>query len=134
MTRFILILLLFSACSTTDDPATLRREFLGEYELQRSAREFFIREQRDLIPNTFEDDQIAFDANTQLNFLANALSVPVWSFVEAKKKKAIFRLIDQNKYIGVTIDGIVLLVDTNTVSSPDKVLFEWMVPFATKQE
>ncbi|MGL4562517.1 MAG: hypothetical protein ACRCVW_01500 [Brevinema sp.] len=133
--NMIVMMLLFCGCSTETNISTFRNLLIGRYSIHLAAREFFVREQKDLIPNTFDDDQIEFDGNSDLQFLINNIPTHVWSFVEKKRgDKAIFRLVNQDKYVGVILDGSLLVVQTNVVSSPDKVTFEWVVPFATKQD
>lgn len=135
MKQFLIFyFMLFFSCSTAPNESLFRTDLFYNYQITAAAKEFFLREQFDLVPSVFVNDPMQITASTQvfLTFDPNA-PVHIWDFVKMhKKNQAVFQLVDTKRYIGVVLDGQRLLATTNSVASQDKVLFEWLIPFAIK--
>ncbi|MGL4394839.1 MAG: hypothetical protein ACRCS8_06415 [Brevinema sp.] len=134
----LLLFLFLTSCSVSLTEDEFKRKLMDSYEMNTVAEIFFIREQKDLISTVDRDeDVLEFDMDAQLSYISDVSGasnvIPVWSFVSVADNKAVFRLLNKDAYLGVILDGNVLLVNTNLYSSPNTIKYEWMTSFALRQ-
>ncbi|MGL4676701.1 MAG: hypothetical protein ACRCWI_03435 [Brevinema sp.] len=130
MKQVILMMLLFSTCSTIDE-GLFFQQAIGQYNLNATGVGFLLRE----TGRTFNEGiMLEFRGNGVLLAILNETnSENIAQMVELKKaNQGLFQLENTNKFVAMGFSGGLWISTTNGASSPEKVLFEHLVPIATK--
>ncbi|MGL5956510.1 MAG: hypothetical protein ACRC0X_07935 [Brevinema sp.] len=122
--------MLFSACSTIDEDLFFQQA-VGAYNLNATGVGFLLREnEQNLLPDT----RIEFRGNGLLvAIISDTETENIAQMIELKKaRQGLFRLSKTDRFVAMGLQGELWISTTNRETRPENVLFEHLVPIATK--
>ncbi len=130
MRKYLLVIfLLLSYCSVIDEDAFYSKA-IGTYTLTTTGTGFILREMDTYLET---GTCIEFRGDGTLVAVTNTLSYTIATFVKLEKKyQGLFKLSKTGEYVAMGYESSLWISTTNAESDPSKVLFEHLVPIATK--